>query len=81
MQLTGATPLRIGIDIGGTFTDFVIYNPSTGLISSFKLLSSPENPAYAVIEGLKLILTMLPLYMAQPWLPMRSWKEKEPKPH
>ena len=49
---TGAT-LKIGIDIGGTFTDFVLYSPSTSQISTFKILSTPDNPALAVLAGLK----------------------------
>ena len=44
--------LRVGIDIGGTFTDFVISNPGTGELHSFKLLSTPDNPAQAVLTGL-----------------------------
>jgi N-methylhydantoinase A len=47
--------LRIGIDIGGTFTDFVIYDPSTHQIETFKVLSTPFNPALAVLEGLQRI--------------------------
>lgn len=46
-------PLRIGIDIGGTFTDFVIYDPSTQRIETFKLLSTPSDPAVAVIKGIE----------------------------
>jgi N-methylhydantoinase A len=45
--------LRIGIDIGGTFTDFVVYDPINGQIYTFKLLSDPENPAETVLQGLK----------------------------
>jgi N-methylhydantoinase A len=45
--------LRIGIDIGGTFTDFVIHSPSSGKIQTFKRLSTPENPARAVLAGLQ----------------------------
>ncbi|MBC8504491.1 MAG: hydantoinase/oxoprolinase family protein [Anaerolineales bacterium] len=47
--------LRIGIDIGGTFTDFVVFDPSTGKISSFKLPSTPHDPAQAVLLGLERI--------------------------
>ncbi len=47
--------LRIGIDIGGTFTDFVIYDSASQQIQTFKLPSSPENPAIAVLNGLKKI--------------------------
>jgi len=52
--------LRIGIDIGGTFTDFVIYDPERESISSFKLLSDNKNPANTVICGLKNILVNNP---------------------
>jgi N-methylhydantoinase A len=47
--------IRIGIDIGGTFTDFVVFRPDTGKITTFKLLSTPEDPAKAVLQGLERI--------------------------
>jgi N-methylhydantoinase A len=49
------TSLHIGIDIGGTFTDFVVYDPATQRIQTFKLLSTPSDPAMAVLHGLKKI--------------------------
>lgn len=48
--------LSIGIDIGGTFTDFVIYDSKINYIKSFKLLSTPEDPSQAVLDGLASIL-------------------------
>jgi N-methylhydantoinase A len=47
--------IRIGIDIGGTFTDFVIYHPEEGTLSTFKLPSTPHNPAIAVLKGLQAV--------------------------
>jgi N-methylhydantoinase A len=47
--------LRVGIDIGGTFTDFVIFHPDTGAIDTFKLLSTPHDPASVVKSGLDII--------------------------
>jgi N-methylhydantoinase A len=44
--------MRIGIDIGGTFTDFVIYSPKTKSIKTFKLPSTPLDPSQAMLEGL-----------------------------
>ena len=43
--------LRIGVDIGGTFTDFVIYDPQSRQIETFKLLSTPADPSKAVMAG------------------------------
>jgi N-methylhydantoinase A len=44
--------MRIGVDIGGTFTDFVLFDEESGDIRTFKVLSTPDNPARAVLEGL-----------------------------
>jgi N-methylhydantoinase A len=44
--------MRIGIDIGGTFTDFVVVEPSSPALVTFKVLSTPHNPAEAVLAGL-----------------------------
>jgi N-methylhydantoinase A len=46
--------MRIGIDSGGTFTDFVVVR-ANGEIESFKLRSNPSSPASVVIEGLRRI--------------------------
>lgn len=46
-------PWRLGVDIGGTFTDFVLMNTSTGQIVVNKVPSTPDNPATAVIAGLQ----------------------------
>ncbi len=42
----------IGIDIGGTFTDFVVYSSSDQSLERFKILSTPSDPAAAVLLGL-----------------------------
>lgn len=45
--------VTIGVDIGGTFTDFVVSYPGRAQIDSFKIPSTPENPAQAVLVGLQ----------------------------
>jgi N-methylhydantoinase A len=45
--------LTVGVDTGGTFTDFV-YRTEDGW-KVLKIPSTPENPARAVLEGLKVI--------------------------
>ena len=50
----GTAPmLRIGIDTGGTFTDFVVVEGAE--ISVFKMPSTPQRPAEAVVAGLRRI--------------------------
>ena len=44
--------MRIGIDVGGTFTDFVVFYPEKSQIHTFKILSTPMDPAQAVLSGL-----------------------------
>ena len=44
--------IRVGVDIGGTFTDFVVYDGAFGTLESFKRLSTPHAPELAVLEGL-----------------------------
>ena len=46
--------MRIGIDTGGTFTDFVILRDD-GAIESFKLRSNPASQASIILDGLRRI--------------------------
>lgn len=43
---------RVSVDIGGTFTDFVIHDQEAGRAFTGKVLSTPRNPAEGVIAGL-----------------------------
>ena len=42
----------LGVDIGGTFTDFVAYDQDTGQIETWKNLTTPHEPIEGVLEGL-----------------------------
>jgi N-methylhydantoinase A/oxoprolinase/acetone carboxylase beta subunit len=44
---------RLGCDIGGTFTDFVLLNDQTGEIRINKCLTTPSDPSDAVEQGMK----------------------------
>jgi len=46
--------MRIGIDSGGTFTDFVVLHDD-GRLDSFKLRSNPASPASVILEGIRRI--------------------------
>ncbi len=45
----------VAVDVGGTFTDFVILRGGDGTIYSIKVLSTPRSPEVAVLDGLKRI--------------------------
>ena len=49
---TGPHTLRIGTDIGGTFTDFVVIDPATGEMWLEKTLTTPTDPAQGIMNGL-----------------------------
>ncbi len=48
--------VRIGIDVGGTFTDFTVLNQETGALGFFKVPSTPADPSAAIETGLRQIL-------------------------
>ena len=56
---------RLGCDIGGTFTDFVLLNDKTGEIQINKCLTTPKDPSDAVEEGIKEMLTKTPGFVEQ----------------
>ncbi len=42
---------NLGVDVGGTFTDFVLLNEDNGRMEVGKTLTTPEDPSQAVIKG------------------------------
>ncbi|WP_321897495.1 hydantoinase/oxoprolinase family protein [Burkholderia cepacia] len=56
MSATSIPGYRLGIDIGGTFTDFVLMNEQTGRTISFKTPSVPSDPARAVLTGVRRLI-------------------------
>src|SRR5213594_712535 len=49
-------PARLGVDIGGTFTDLVVIDEATGTARVGKVLTTPEDPAHGVEEGIRALL-------------------------
>ena len=49
--------VHIGVDVGGTFTDFAVSLPEKNILLLYKLPSTPERPDEAIIEGLEYFLT------------------------
>ena len=54
---------RIGIDVGGTFTDVTLLNAETGRYYTYKLSSTPEDQSIAIMNGASEILK---LYQVSP---------------
>jgi N-methylhydantoinase A len=52
---------RIGIDVGGTFTDFVLSDPRDGSLAFYKEPSTPDDPSRALIVGLQSLLDQVGL--------------------
>ena len=54
---------RLGCDIGGTFTDFVLVNDQTGEFQINKCLTTPTDPSDAVEQGILEMLNRTPGFM------------------
>ncbi len=46
---------QLGIDIGGTFTDVVAFEPETGILRSAKAKSRPDDPLASLLDGLRAV--------------------------
>ncbi|HNT69359.1 MAG TPA: hydantoinase/oxoprolinase family protein, partial [Syntrophorhabdaceae bacterium] len=56
---------RLGCDIGGTFTDFVLLNDQTGEIMTGKCLTTPQDPSDAVEEGIRALEKATPDFVGK----------------
>ena len=45
--------IRVGVDVGGTFTDFVLVDENRDIIFTGKRLTTSDDPSAAIIDGLK----------------------------
>jgi len=52
--------LRLGCDIGGTFTDFVLLDDQSGELRTYKCLTTPQDPADAVEHGIRQLEQVVP---------------------
>ena len=47
---------RLGIDVGGTFTDLLLFDDETGRLSLFKTPSTPEDQSVGILNGVRGLL-------------------------
>ena len=45
------TEIRLGVDVGGTFTDFVVFDPATSSFSVGKTLTTPQDLSKGIMRG------------------------------
>jgi N-methylhydantoinase A len=48
--------VRVGVDVGGTFTDLVLHDPRRDLVRTGKLLTTPDDPSEAIVAGIQRLL-------------------------
>lgn len=48
--------VRVGIDVGGTFTDLIALDEASGALTKLKVPSTPRAPEQGVIDALELLL-------------------------
>ena len=46
---------RVGVDIGGSFTDFAVMDEADGSVRALKVFSRPDRPGEEVLEGMQQI--------------------------
>lgn len=61
----GTGALRLGVDIGGTFTDFALVDGAGRRVGVHKQLTTPNDPSFAVLEGTRRILTETGIALAE----------------
>ena len=63
--MTQGARYRIGIDVGGTFTDLVLIDAETGDVSVAKILNRHDNRAETVVEGVSRLLEQAGVTVAE----------------
>ena len=61
---TSNSEFRLGCDIGGTFTDFVLLNEKSGEFQIYKCLTTPSDPSEAVEQGISRLQDRVPGFVS-----------------
>ena len=64
LTIPPATRWRIGFDIGGTFTDFILYDGEGRTVKLHKRLTTPHDPSEAALIGIEELVAMAGIGLA-----------------
>lgn len=65
--------IRLGIDVGGTFTDVIAIDEHNGeIIMQFKIPSTPADPSQAILKGIDQVQTRILERLNEPPLKIKS---------
>lgn len=48
--------LRVGVDVGGTFTDVIVVNDATGAVHAAKVATVPSDPSAGCLDGIQKVM-------------------------
>jgi N-methylhydantoinase A len=65
MSASAQRRYRLGCDIGGTFTDFVLVDDRTGELHVYKCLTTPRDPSEAVEHGVRELTRRIPSLVSE----------------
>jgi N-methylhydantoinase A len=57
--------IRVGVDVGGTFTDLLALDEENGQVYALKTNSTPEEPDRAIVDGLRKIQSRFEIDLAR----------------
>jgi N-methylhydantoinase A/oxoprolinase/acetone carboxylase beta subunit len=60
-----STKIKLGIDVGGTFTDFVLLDEEKSSFVVGKCLTTPADPGIGVLQGTKQLLDKVGVSLSQ----------------
>ena|SRR5215210_1013297 len=46
---------NVAVDVGGTFTDVLVFDEETGGLTEGKVLTTPDDPSQGVVEGIEAV--------------------------
>jgi N-methylhydantoinase A len=55
---------RVGVDVGGTFTDLILTDDATGRVMTYKVASTPQDQSIGVMQGIQELCNLAAMPLA-----------------